>query len=51
MFAKNVGKKEGVVRAVLGIVLLALMFWIEGWTRLICGIIGLFLIGTAFVGT
>ncbi|WAC08311.1 MAG: DUF2892 domain-containing protein [Thermodesulfobacteriota bacterium] len=51
MFAKNVDKKEGVARVVLGIILLALMFWIEGWKRLIFGIIGLSLIGTAFVGT
>ena len=50
-FEKNVGKKEGVVRAVLGVIFLALMFWIEGWTRWISGVLGLSLIGTAFVGT
>jgi hypothetical protein len=45
----NIGSVDRVLRIVLGVILLALIFVLEGGTRWI-GLLGLVLIGTAFMG-
>lgn len=50
-FEKNVGKKEGVLRLVIGIVLLLLMIVVDGWLRWVSGLMGISLIATALAGT
>lgn len=48
---KNVGKKEGIVRITIGLVLLVAMLSVEGWLTWACGLAGAALIGTAFAHT
>ncbi|MFH0811645.1 MAG: YgaP-like transmembrane domain [Pseudomonadota bacterium] len=50
-FEKNVGKKEGLLRIVVGILLLLLMIVLDGWLRWVSGLIGISLIATALAGT
>ena len=45
----NIGTVDRVLRIVLGLALLALVFLLEGAARWV-GLVGLVLIGTAFVG-
>lgn len=51
MFTKNVGKKEGVLRLVIGIVLLLLMIVVDGWLRWVSGLMGISLVATALADT
>ena len=51
MLEKNVGKKEGLLRSVVGILLLLLMIVLDGWLRWVSGLIGISLIATALAGT
>ena len=51
MFAKNVGKKEGALRLVIGVVLIALMIVFDGWLKWVSGLMGISLIATALAGT
>jgi hypothetical protein len=48
--AKNVGKGEGIFRLIIGIILVALGFFISGVLRWILGPIGLVVILTAIFG-
>jgi predicted phage tail protein len=50
MKAKNVGKREGIFRLIIGIILIALAFFISGVFRWILGPIGLLVILTAVFG-
>lgn len=50
-FEKNVGKKEGILRVVVGIALLILMVWTHGWVRWISGLAGISFIMTAIAST
>jgi Inner membrane protein YgaP-like, transmembrane domain len=50
-FGKNVGKKEGLLRVVIGIVLILLMIVVDGWLRWVSGLMGISLIATALAGT
>jgi hypothetical protein len=50
MKAKNVGKGEGIFRLIIGIILIALAFFISGVFRWILGPIGLLVILTAVFG-
>ncbi|MFH0814459.1 MAG: DUF2892 domain-containing protein [Pseudomonadota bacterium] len=47
---KNVGKKEGAFRILLGIAMLILMVWTYGWIRWIAGLAGVSLILTGLAG-
>ncbi|HNR12536.1 MAG TPA: DUF2892 domain-containing protein [Thermodesulfobacteriota bacterium] len=49
--ARNVGKNEAILRAVLGAGLLVSMIWIEGWLKWGAGLLGAALIATALTGT
>lgn len=51
MFTKNVGKRERVLRLVIGIVLILLMIVVDGWLRWVSGLMGISLVATALVGT
>ncbi|MEI7811554.1 MAG: DUF2892 domain-containing protein [Ignavibacteria bacterium] len=45
---KNVGKLDSYIRIATGLVLLSMLFWIEGNVRY-TGLIGIVLIATAFI--
>ncbi len=51
MLEKNVGKKEGWLRIVIGSVFLMLAFVLEGWHRWVSGLAGIALVVTALVST
>lgn len=48
---KNVGKKEGIARIVIGLALLLAVLATEGWLKWACALAGVALIGTAFAHT
>ena len=52
MFAKNVGSADRMIRAIVGIVLLALAFTsLAGLWAWVAGIVGVVMLGTAALGT
>jgi hypothetical protein len=50
-FEKNVGKKEGILRVIVGILLVILMAFSKGWLKWVSGLAGLSFIVTALAGT
>jgi len=50
-FEKNVGKKEGILRIIVGILLVILIAFTQGWLKWVLGLAGLSFIATALAGT
>jgi hypothetical protein len=50
MKVKNVGKGEGVVRSIIGVILIIVAFFISGVFRWILGLVGVVVILTAIFG-
>jgi hypothetical protein len=47
---RNVGREEGVIRSVIGIIFIGVALFIPGWLRWVLGLIGVALILTATFG-
>ena len=50
MKMKNVGKKEGIFRLIIGVILIVLAFFISGVSRWILGLVGVVVMFTAIFG-
>jgi hypothetical protein len=50
MKVKNVGKGEGVLRSIIGVILIIVAFFISGVFRWIVGLVGVVVILTAIFG-
>jgi hypothetical protein len=47
---RNVGRGEGIIRSLIGIIFIGVAFFIPGWLRWVLGLIGVALILTAIFG-